>query len=119
MNKAFEWSDSSLPTKSTAFVDKFDKSINHPSHYQGIKIKGKNGEMEFEAIEIIDSILTNLNLSPAVSHAIGDALKYILRCGKKESDNSSTSSITNKAANDLGKSAFYCNRGKDLLLSES
>lgn len=95
---------------------KFDDSINHPSHYQGIKITGKNGTNTYEAIEIIDSILDNLNFSPSVSHSIGDALKYILRAGKKESDNSSTTSITNKAANDLGKSAFYLNNAKELLL---
>lgn len=102
--------------KTEALFKKFDDSINHPSHYQGIKITGKNGTNIYEAIEIIDSILEHLNFPPAVSHSIGNALKYILRAGKKEPDNSSTTSITNKAANDLGKGAFYLNNAKEFLL---
>lgn len=95
---------------------KLIKAVEHPSHYQGITIKGKNGSTEFEAIEIIDSIIDNLGLGPSASHAVGDALKYILRAGKKESDNSSTSSMTSKCGQDLMKSAWYLNRAGTILL---
>ena len=97
--------------------DDFFTAVNSPSHYQGIVIKGKNGSVEFEAIEIIDSVLDQLNLPPAVSHAVGDALKYQLRCGKKESDNNTTSDLMNKAAQDLRKGGWYLTRGSDLLLA--
>lgn len=95
--------------------DDFLTAVEKPSHYQGIKITGKNGSMSFEAIEIIDSVLDNLNLSPSVSHAIGDSLKYILRCGKKASDNSTTTSIKNKAKQDLLKSSWYSKKAAELL----
>ena len=97
--------------------DDFLTAVNKPSHYQGITITGKNGSMEFEAIEIIDSVLDQLNLPPAVSHAVGDALKYQLRCGKKESDNNTTTDLLNKAAQDLRKGGWYLTRGSDLLLA--
>ena len=96
--------------------DDFLTAVNKPSHYQGITITGKNGSMEFEAIEIIDSVLNRLNLPPAVSHAVGDALKYQLRCGKKESDNNTTTDLLNKAAQDLRKGGWYLTRSSDLLL---
>lgn len=47
-----------------------DKLVNHPNHYQS-----KNG---MEAIDVIDSFELNFNL--------GNAVKYILRCGKKDND---------------------------------
>lgn len=94
--------------------DDFLTAVNKPSHYQGIVITGKNGSMEFEAIEIIDSVLTNLNFNPAVSHAIGDSLKYILRCGKKDSDNNTTTDLKSKGKQDLLKSSWYLKRAADL-----
>ena len=94
--------------------DDFLTAVNKPSHYQGITITGKNGSMEFEAIEIIDSVLTNLNFNPAVSHAIGDSLKYILRCGKKDSDNNTTTDLKSKGKQDLLKSSWYLKRAADM-----
>lgn len=99
--------------------DDFLTAVENPSHYQDITIIGKNGQMDFEAIEIIDSVLDQLNLPPAVSHAVGDALKYILRCGKKDSDNNTTTDLLNKAAQDLRKGGWYLTRGSDLLLAFS
>lgn len=87
--------------------DDFLTAVEKPTHYQGILISGKNGKMEFEAIEIIDSIISMLNFNPSASHAIGDSLKYILRCGKKDSDNNTTTDLNNKAKQDLLKSAWY------------
>ena len=87
--------------------DDFLTAVEKPTHYQGILISGKNGKMEFEAIEIIDSIISMLNFNPSASHAIGDALKYVLRCGKKDSDNNTTTDLNTKAKQDLLKSAWY------------
>lgn len=94
--------------------DDFLTAVNKPSHYQGITITGKNGSMEFEAIEIIDSVLEHLNFGPAVSHAIGDALKYILRCGKKDSDNNTTTDLKSKGKQDILKSSWYLKRAADV-----
>ena len=44
--------------------------VNHPTHYQS-----KNG---MEVIDVIDNFELNFNL--------GNAVKYILRCGKKDND---------------------------------
>lgn len=44
--------------------------VDHPSHYAG-----KNG---IEAIDVIDAYDLNFNM--------GSALKYILRCGKKDDE---------------------------------
>lgn len=44
------------------------EKINHPSHYQG---------MGLEVIDVIEAFDLNFNL--------GNAIKYILRAGKKES----------------------------------
>lgn len=94
--------------------DDFLTAVNKPSHYQGITITGKNGSMEFEAIEIIDSVLEHLNFGPAVSHAIGDALKYVLRCGKKDSDNNTTTDLKSKGKQDILKSSWYLQRAADV-----
>ena len=46
-----------------------EEMVNHPKHYQG------NG---LEAIDVIEAFNLNFNL--------GNAVKYILRCGKKDND---------------------------------
>lgn len=99
-------------------ADTFQKAIDAPSHYQGITIQGKNGSMTFEAIEIIDSILDHLCMPASASHAIGDALKYILRMGHKASDNASTQCNMEKMAQDAGKAGWYCNRAKEQILAK-
>lgn len=58
------------------------EKINHPSHYQGKK---------FEVIDIIDDFELNFNL--------GNAIKYILRAGKKDN-----------RFDDLSKALWYLNR---------
>jgi hypothetical protein len=47
-------------------MEKMMEEVNHPSHYQG---------KTFEAIDIIEDYELNFNM--------GNAIKYILRCGKK------------------------------------
>lgn len=102
-----EESGDTIDIKQVKKPDDFLTAVEKPTHYQGILISGKNGKMEFEAIEIIDSIISMLNFNPSASHAIGDSLKYILRCGKKDSDNNTTTDLNNKAKQDLLKSAWY------------
>lgn len=87
--------------------------VNHPQHYKGILLEGVNGSMEFEAIEIIDSIVEHIGLSPKVSVSLGNAIKYILRCGKKASDDTSTKGQNEKSAQDLNKASWYLKHASD------
>ena len=61
--------------------------VNHPTHYQS-----KNG---MEVIDVIDSFELNFNL--------GNAVKYILRCGKKDND-----------IQELNKAIWYINHEIEL-----
>lgn len=63
-----------------------DEKIDHPSHYKGNK---------YEAIDIIEDFDLNFNL--------GNALKYILRAGKKNE-------VADQRDLDLKKAAWYLNR---------
>ena len=75
-----------VKTQPCFFVFKSDgnmeEEVNHPNHYQG---------KTFEAIDIIEDYELNFNL--------GNAIKYILRCDKKE----------NKKQ-DIEKAIWYLNR---------
>ena len=61
--------------------------VNHPTHYQS-----KNG---MEVIDVIDNFELNFNL--------GNAVKYILRCGKKDHD-----------IQELNKAIWYINHEIEL-----
>lgn len=61
--------------------------VNHPHHYQG-----ENG------IEAIDAICSALGLEGTVEFCRGNALKYLLRAGKKGS-----------FVEDIKKAAWYLN----------
>jgi len=63
-------------------LDKNKEMINHPSHYKGSK---------FEVIDIIEDF--------QLDFCMGNAIKYILRCEKKENQ-----------AQDLKKAIWYLNR---------
>lgn len=63
------------------------KWVNHPTHYQS-----KNG---MEVIDVIDNFELNFNL--------GNAVKYILRCGKKDND-----------IQELNKAIWYINHEIEL-----
>jgi hypothetical protein len=54
-------------------VDKFDP-VEKPKHYNSGK---------FEVIEIIESIVNSMNLSPFEGYCIGNSLKYIARFKNK------------------------------------
>lgn len=70
--------------------------VYHPNHYQNISIPINGENVKVETIEIINGIVTSLNLNPMDSFAIGNSLKYIMR-----------SPFKNKLAEDLKKSAYY------------
>lgn len=70
-----------------------DDQINHPSHYTWIKDK--------VGIEIID-ITRHLDFD------LGNAIKYILRAGKKPI-NKSNSNLNVAAIQDLKKAIWYIN----------
>ena len=38
----------------------------------------------FEAIDVIEAVINNDNLTPDQAFAVGNALKYLLRLGKKD-----------------------------------
>lgn len=48
------------------------ETVNHPSHYQGV-----NG------VEAIDAIVASLGVEGAKKFCHGNALKYLMRAGKK------------------------------------
>lgn len=70
-----------------------DDQINHPSHYTWIKNK--------VGIEVID-ITRHLDFD------LGNAIKYILRAGKKPI-NKSNSNLNVAAIQDLKKAIWYIN----------
>lgn len=87
--------------------------VQKAPHYQNIPLKDRNGNVvELEAWEIITSILDYLKLNPRASWAMGDALKYILRCGRKFGDEKAKTK-DDKAIQDLRKVAYYINKVAD------
>lgn len=87
--------------------------VQKAPHYQNIPLKDRNGNVvELEAWEIITSLLAYMNLNPRASWAMGDALKYILRCGRKFGDEKAKTK-NEKAIQDLRKVAYYINKVAD------
>ena len=90
---------------------KSDAYVQKAPHYQDIQI----GNEKYEAWEIIIGILQHLNLDPQASWYLGDALKYILRIGKKFEDKAANTKQA-KTIQDIGKSIYYLNKVKETLL---
>ena len=87
--------------------------VQKAPHYQNIPLRDRNGNVvELEAWEIITSLLAYMNLNPRASWAMGDALKYILRCGRKFGDEKAKTK-NEKAIQDLRKVAYYINKVAD------
>ena len=80
-----------------------DDQINHPSHYTWIKDK--------VGIEVID-ITRHLDFD------LGNAIKYILRAGKKPI-NKSNSNLNVAAIQDLKKAIWYINDKIKMLENET
>ena len=78
--------------------------VNHPSHYQHIKIghKGKNIQ-KYEVIDIIQGIVSSLDLGSDKSGLLWQSLKYIMRSPYKDNE-----------LQDLEKAEWYLSRLIDL-----
>lgn len=87
-----------------------DVYVQKAPHYQNIKIRNE----DYEAWEIIIAILDHLNLPPDCSWCLGDALKYILRLGKKFEDKVADTK-DKKTAQDLNKAIYYLQKASNFL----
>lgn len=91
-------------TKETYDRIKEDENVSHPSHYTWLKDKC--------GIEVID-IIRHLDFD------LGNAVKYILRAGRKPIINENLSDDFYRAAiQDLKKALFYINDKIDMLENE-
>ena len=91
-------------TKETYNRIKEDENVSHPSHYTWLKDKC--------GIEVID-ITRHLDFD------LGNAIKYILRAGRKPIINENLSDDFYRAAiQDLKKALFYINDKIDMLENE-
>ena len=91
-------------TKETYDRIKEDENVSHPSHYTWLKEKC--------GIEVID-ITRHLDFD------LGNAIKYILRAGRKPIINENLSDDFLRAAiQDLKKALFYINDKIDMLENE-
>ena len=91
-------------TKETYDRIKEDENVSHPSHYTWLKDKW--------GIEVID-ITRHLDFD------LGNAIKYILRAGRKPIINENLSDDFLRAAiQDLKKALFYINDKIDMLENE-
>ena len=91
-------------TKETYDKIKEDENVSHPSHYTWLKDKC--------GIEVID-ITRHLDFD------LGNAIKYILRAGRKPIINENLSDDFYRAAiQDLKKALFYINDKIDMLENE-
>ena len=92
-------------TKETYDRIKEDENVSHPSHYTWLKDKC--------GIEVID-ITRHLDFD------LGNAIKYILRAGRKPIINENLSDDFLRAAiQDLQKALFYINDKIDMLENEN
>lgn len=99
--------------KSKETAKKGGEIVQKAAHYQNIPMIDRDGnKTELEAWEIITSILNYLNLGPKAAWAMGDALKYILRCGRKFGDQTAVSNH-DKAVQDLRKATYYLEKVAD------
>lgn len=81
-----------MENKTINFIET-DDQINHPSHYTWLKDK--------VGIEVID-------ITRYLDFDLGNAIKYILRAGKKPI-NKSNSNLNVAAIQDLKKAIWYIN----------
>ena len=91
-----------MENKTINFIET-DDQINHPSHYTWIKDK--------VGIEVID-ITRHLDFD------LGNAIKYILRAGKKPIVNNNTIDFNKSTIQDLNKAIWYINDKIKMLENE-
>lgn len=70
------------------------EQVNHPSHYQNIKISDQN----YEVLDIAHGILNYLGLPPDITGDLFNVIKYLMRFPYKHPDNQKE---------DLQKAIFY------------
>lgn len=81
-------------------INNASEKVNHPDHYQHIKIgHQEQDEQKFEAIDIIEGILNSLDLDGTSSWHLGNTLKYVLRAPFKDNP-----------VEDFQKGEFYFSR---------
>ena len=91
-------------TKETYDRIKEDENVSHPSHYTWLKDKC--------GVEVID-------ITRHMDFDLGNAIKYILRAGRKPIINENLSDDFLRAAiQDLKKALFYINDKIDMLENE-
>lgn len=85
--------------------------VNHPNHYNGHKIKTSDGEVEYETINLILSTVSRYvknGISPEAAYCVGNAIKYIDRCGEKAGDYGKDQ--RHKNIEELNKAVWYLNQ---------
>lgn len=95
--------------------EKQEDWVNHPSHYNGHKIKTAKGEFEYETIDLITSEVNRLvskGIPAESAYCIGNAIKYIERTGEKPGDYGKDQ--TAKSIEDLQKVVWYINKAVQL-----
>ena len=94
-------------------MEKDKEIVEKAPHYQDIVLTDRYGKQTtLEAWEIITSLLDYFGLNRKASWAMGDALKYLLRCGRKFGDESAPSMVE-KAKQDLQKATYYLRKAAD------
>ena len=91
-----------MENKTINFIET-NEQINHPSHYTWLKDK--------VGIEVID-ITRHLDFD------LGNAIKYILRAGKKPIISTENININKAAIQDLNKAIWYINDKIKMLENE-
>lgn len=89
-------------------INEKDKWVDHPSHYNGHKIKTKKGEFEYETIDLISAVVNRLvehGVSPDAAYCVGCTIKYIDRAGEKPADY--VKDQASKTAQEFEKGAWY------------
>lgn len=92
--------------------------VNHPQHYNGHEITTASGSFGYETIDLITSVVDRLvkdGVTASAAYCIGNALKYIERCGEKPGDYGKDQKRKN--AEECKKAAWYLNRAAAILES--
>lgn len=96
-----------------------DKWVNHPSHYNGHKIKTKKGEFEYETIDLISAVVNRLvehGVPPDAAYCVGATIKYIDRAGEKPADY--VKDQASKTAQEFDKGAWYLTEAANKMREE-
>lgn len=96
-------------------INEKDKWVDHPTHYNGHRIKTAKGEFDYETIDLISAIVNRLvehGVTPDAAYCVGNAVKYIDRAGEKPADYVKDQS--SKTAQEFEKGAWYLTKAASL-----